>query len=148
MLKSTLFVCVAMTALAADNPWDKVCELKSGTEVRVYKRGGKPPVVAAMGDCADDRLIVVVKNEEIAIEKDEIDRLDYRPTKGSRSIKETKTVTTDSAQQTGVGPKPQGSASGPTTSTTSSYSIGSKPDFETLYRRPPPPPKKKGSEEK
>lgn len=138
MLKTALLVVSGLAALAADNPWDKVRELKTGTELRVYKKGGKPPLVATMGDSTDDRLIVVVKNEEVAIDKDDIDRIDYRPTKASRVTKETKTTITDTTQSTGVGPAPQGSRSGPSASTTTSYSVGSKPDFETLYRRPPP----------
>lgn len=149
MLKTTLLVLSALAAFAADNPWGKVCDQKSGTELRIYKRGGKPPLLANMGDCSEDHLIVIVKNAEVAIDKDDIDRIDYRPIKSSRVTKETKSVTTDSTEQTGVGPTPQGSRpTGPTTSTTSSYSVGSKPDFETLYRRPPPVPPQKPAQDK
>jgi len=138
MLKTTLLLLSALTALAADNTWDKVKDLKTGTELRIYKKG-KPPLIATMGDCTDDRLIVVVKNEEVGIDKQDIDRIDYRPLKTNRVT--TKTTTTDTTQTTGVGPSPQGSRPGPTSSTTTSYNVGSKPDFEMLYRRPPPPQK-------
>jgi len=136
----TLLVLSALTALAADNPWDKVRDVKTGTELRIFKKGGKPPILATMGDATDDRLIVVLKNEEIGIDKEDIDRIDYRPVKPTRVT--TKTSTTDTTQSTGVGPSPQGSRPGPTQSTTTSYNVGSKPDFEPLYRRQPPPAQK------
>ena len=76
-----------------------------------------------MGDLTDDNLIVLVKKTETAIPKDQIDRIEARPPAGSRVTKET--TTKDS-----VGP--DGS---PTSSMSTSYSVGGKPDFETVYRR-------------
>jgi hypothetical protein len=135
MFRLLLFVASALAGLAADNPWDKVRELKSGTELRIIKRGGKPPVLATMDEATADRLLVVVKNEQVAIDKDDIDRLDYRPVKTGRFTKETKTTTTDTTGQTPVGPTPRGTGGGPGTSTSTNFGISSKPDFETIYRR-------------
>jgi hypothetical protein len=88
-----------------------------------------------MDEANDERLIVVIKNEELAIQKDDIDRVDCRPATKSRVTKETRTTQTDSTQTTPVGPQPQGSRPGPATSTTTSFGGASKPDFETIYRR-------------
>jgi hypothetical protein len=138
---------IASVALfGADDPWAKVKELKTGTELRIFKKGSAQPLLATSDDVTEDKVIVVVKNEQSAIAKDDIDRIDYRPPqKGSRVTRETKTSTGagDIAKVTG-GPEERGPsrASVPGQSYGSSLSIGSKPPFETLYRRgmktPPP----------
>ena len=75
-----------------------------------------------MGDVTDENLIVIIKKTETAIPRDQIDRIDARPASGSRVTKET-------ATKDGVGPD------GSTTSSVSAgYSVGGKPDFETVYR--------------
>lgn len=136
MPRVLLFALATLTAFAADNPWDKVRELKTGTELRIYKKGARQPVLGTMDEANDERLIVVVKNEEMAIQKDDIDRIDFRPaTKSSRLTKETRTTQSDSTQTTSVGPQPQGSRPGPSSSTSTTFGSGSKPDFETIYRR-------------
>jgi len=38
----------AVTAFAADEPWTKVRDLKSGTELRIFKKGGMHPILAKM----------------------------------------------------------------------------------------------------
>jgi hypothetical protein len=131
----------AVTAFAADDPWTKVRDLKSGTELRIFKKGGLHPILAKMEEVNADSLIIVVKNEELAIPKDQIDRIDYRPLKtGSRVTKET----TEKVE----GPDAKTAAESPnnipsqTSSATTSYAIGQQPDFEIIYRRPPPEPKK------
>src|SRR5579863_6245112 len=95
MSKFFLLLLAAMTAFAADDPWAKVRDLKGGTELRIYKRGIPQPVLAKSADVTDDNLIVVVKNEQVAIPKDQIDRIDYRPKPGSRLTTETKSKPTD-----------------------------------------------------
>src|ERR1700676_3133069 len=98
-----------LTAFAADNTWDKVRDLKTGTELRVYKKGARQPLLCTMDEANEERIIVVVKNEELAIQKDDVDRLDYRPPGNStRLMKETHTTQSDSTQTTPVGPQPQG----------------------------------------
>ena len=140
MSKLFFFLLAAMTAFAADDPWAKVRDLKGGTELRIYKKGTAQPVLAKSDDVTDDNLIVVVKNEQVAIPKDQIDRIDYRPTKpGGRLTTETKSTPTE--PDTTPGPPGHGSRV-PGTSTSTNVGIGSKPDFELIYRRPTPPPKK------
>jgi hypothetical protein len=122
-------------ASIAEKPWDKVRELKSGTELRILKRGGNGPVLAVMDEATEDRLMVVVKNEQVAMDRADIDRIDARPVRGGGRV--TKSTTTESTNgPTSVGPQPMGShGGGPGSSTNSSFGVGSKPDFETVYRR-------------
>ncbi|MCX6632574.1 MAG: hypothetical protein NTW28_33635 [Candidatus Solibacter sp.] len=144
MRNLVLFLCSALVALAADDPWAKLKELKTGTELRVYKKGAAQPLLVKMDELTDDNLVAINKNEQTAIARDQIDRVDYRPSGKSRVMTETTTKVND-----GVGdpkavipsPRQQGNP-GPSTSTSSNVSIGSKPDFETIYRRPTGGPKK------
>jgi len=139
MSKLLLLVLAAFAAFAADDPWAKVKELKGGTELRIYKKGTAQPVLAKSDDVTEDNLVVVVKNEQIAIPKDMVDRIDYRPNKGSRVTTETKSKPTDPDST----PRPPGYGSNvPGNSTSTSVGIGSKPDFELIYKRPAAPPKK------
>jgi hypothetical protein len=127
------FAFATLTLFAADNPWDKVREIKTGTELRILKKGSRQPVLGIMDEANDERIVVVIKNEELAIQKDDIDRIDARPATKSRINKETRVTQSDSTQTPPVGP--QGSQAGPSTSTTTSYSGAAKPDFVTIYRR-------------
>ena len=71
-------------------------ELKSGTELRIYKKDAKQPLLVKMDEATDESLLVVLKNEQVSIPKDQIDRIDYRPTRtGGRVITENKTATVD-----------------------------------------------------
>ncbi len=142
MSRLALLLLAAAAAFAAGDSWSKVKELKSGTEIRVLKKGSMQPVLGKIDEANDENLIVVVKNEEIAIPKDQIDRLDYRPTSGSRFVKETKTKSDDDGppKEPPAGMGHQGVGTGSSSST--SVNIQGKPDFETLYRRPAPAPKK------
>jgi hypothetical protein len=125
-----LLLFAALAAFGVGDDWAKVKTLKTGAELRVYKKGSTLPVSAQMVDLTSDNLIVLVKKTETAIPKDQIDRIDARPPSGNHVTKETTT-------KDGIGP--DGS---PTSSVSTGYSIGGKPDFETVYRRPPATPKK------
>lgn len=124
-----LLLFAGLMAFAASD-WAKVKDLKTGAELRVYKKGSTQPLSAQMVDLTDDNLVVLVKKTETAIPRDQIDRIDARPLSGNRVTKET-------TEKDGV------DADGkPTSSVSTGYSMGSKPDFETVYRRSPAPPKK------
>ena len=135
----TLLV-AAITLVAADDPWAKVRELKSGTEIRIKKRGVAQPILAQMDEAMEDRIVVVIKNEQISITKEQIDRLDARPKGGSRIVRETKTTSSAPGNPSPLEQRIGGGPAGPSSSTSSSLNIGSKPDFETVYRRSPLPP--------
>jgi hypothetical protein len=131
---------LAAAAYAADDPWAKVKALKSGSELHVFKKGAAQPVTAKMDELTDENLLVLLKNEQVAIPKDQIERIDARPSASRTTIKnDSKTTDPD------LRPSPQGQGSRtPGTTSSTSVAIGNKPDFETVYRKPmaPPAPKK------
>jgi hypothetical protein len=141
MLRISFFLLAVAALFAADDPWSKVQALRSGTEVRVIKKGSTQALIGKFDEANADRLLLVIKNEQIAIPKDQVDRLDYRPT-GNRVSVTGKTVKEDPSTarepRAGMGHEPEGGA---TTSSTN-VNIGSKRDFEMLYRRPTGAPKK------
>ena len=50
-----VFLLVAAAAWAADDAWSKVKALKTGTELRVYKKGSTRPILAQMDELTDDQ---------------------------------------------------------------------------------------------
>jgi hypothetical protein len=118
-----------LVAFGSDDDWTKVRALKTGVELRVFKKGATQPVLAQMDELTDENLVVIVKKTQMAIPKDQIDRIDARAA-GGGAKKET--TTKQSVDADGK----------ETTSTSTGYGFGGKPDFETVYRRPPSAPKK------
>lgn len=131
-----------LPAFASDD-WNKVKDLPSGSDLKVYARGSAQPKLAKYADTTDSSLIVVVKNEQVAIPKGEIDRIEARPPAkkgGKRVVHETR-VDAPAKPSTDAGPHgptagPQRSVPGtPGYSTTTSISSGDKGEFSTIYRR-------------
>lgn len=136
MLRILLPFVLILAASAADDPWAKIRELKSGSELRVYKRGATQPLVAKLDQLTDDAVVVALRNEQTAIPKEEIDRIDYRPARTGGLLKqESRTKVDNSRDGERAGPKPNPGPSGPSTSTSSGVTFNPKPDFETVYRR-------------
>ena len=135
MLRIFLLLSCAIAAFAADDPWTKVKDLKSGTEIRIYKRGASAPVTGKIDEARDESLSMVIKNEQVTIGKDQIERLDYRPQAGSRMTTESKSKTENPDTRPSVGMNRGAAVPGASSST--NVSFGSKPDFQTIYRRPP-----------
>jgi hypothetical protein len=142
-LRILLVILPVLSLSAAGDPWDKVREVKSGTELRIFKKGGKPPVLATMDEANDERIVVVIKNEQTALPKDEIDRIDFRPPGGgkARVTKESK-IDNDAVNKDIRQAKPGDRPSGPSGSSGGGLSFGGKPDFQLLYRRQAGAPKK------
>lgn len=145
MLRIPILLLGTMLATGADDPWTKVRELKSGTELRIYKKEAKQPLLVKMDEATEESLLVVLKNEQVSIPKDQIDRIDYRPARTSgRFTTENKTTIADPDLSKMSAAGRPGDSHGPTSSSSSSVSVNSKPDFETIYRRAPklpaPPP--------
>ena len=134
-MRYILSVLAFASLLAATDPWAKVRDLKTGGEVRVYKTGVKQAVSGIFDEATEENLILVIKNEQKAIPKADIDRIDYRAKSGSKVTKETRTVTKE--PDTAAPRLPGMPAPGASTSTGSSVSFGGKGDFETVYRRLP-----------
>jgi hypothetical protein len=129
-MRAFVLLLLACLAGSAADDWAKVKALKTGSDLRVFKKGSPQPVSAQFGDLTDDNLIVIVKKTETAIPRDQIDRIDARPPSGTRITKETNSKQTVN---------PDGTISN---SSGAGLSMGSRPDFETVYHRVPPPPKK------
>ena len=136
-----LLMLAGLVAFGADDEWGKVKALKTGAEIRVFKKGSTQPVLAQMDELTDDNLIVIVKKTQTAIPRDQIDRIDARPTGGSRVTKETVTKENYPDSKAAADAGSAGPAL-PSTSTSTSVSVGGKPDFETVFRRPVGAPKK------
>ena len=135
------FLLAGLVAFSAEDEWAKVKALKTGAEIRVFKKGSMQPIMAQMDELSDDNLIVIVKKTQTAIPRDQIDRIDARPSSKRQITKETVTKETfpDAKSQAEAG---TAGPAEPGTSTTTGVSIGGKPDFETVYRRPIGAPKK------
>jgi len=142
MLRIALLLLAASAAYAAEDAWAKVRELKSGVELRIYEKGQKQPVLARLDEARENSLVVVVKNEQTAIDKEDIDRIDYRtPQTGSRVKPEFKTTTEGPERESRVSRLPQ-HPPGRYRTTSGGLSLHSGPPFETIYRREPTTPQK------
>jgi uncharacterized sporulation protein YeaH/YhbH (DUF444 family) len=138
MLRSLLILLAAFTLIAADDPWVAVQKLKSRSELRIYKKGSREPLIATFDEANNERILIVVKNEQMAIPKDDIDRVDARPpAKSDRKVTKESSVKTTDPDYT---PRPPGGAQVPGESYSTGLSVGSsgRPDFQTVYRRPSP----------
>jgi hypothetical protein len=142
MARIAVVLLAALTLLAADNPWTKVRQLPDRSDLRIYQKGQKNPLNAILADATEDRIVVVAKNRQLTIAKDDIDRIDARPApeKGKPAV--TKTQTSSDPDYTPQGHPDTGPAL-PTTSTSGGLSFGGdKGDFKTVYIRPPAASKK------
>jgi len=136
-----LFTAAAAALAAADDPWAKVRDIKTGADLRVFKTGAAAPLLANMAEATEENLIVIVKNQQLAIARNQIERIDHRPARsGSRFKTETKTTQEDPTTKPSR-PGYRGSPARPS-STSGTFGVASRPGFETIYRRPPPIPQK------
>jgi hypothetical protein len=81
----------------AADPWEKVKNLKTGSDLRIYKTGGGEPISAKSADVTARKLVVIIGNEETAINKADIERVDYQPPAGKPVKTKTYEATPDSA---------------------------------------------------
>ncbi|MBL8237129.1 MAG: hypothetical protein JNM66_06910 [Bryobacterales bacterium] len=134
-LRLLLFALIP-AAFAAEDGWSKVKALASGAELRITKTGSRAPILAKLDEANDERLIIATKTEQVAIPKEQIEKIEFRPAqKGSRVTRQTTTDNTPlekEAARPGPGPS---RTPGPSGSSSSSVSIGGKPDFEVLWIR-------------
>lgn len=146
--KVLLLLLTASAAFAAEDAWAKVRELKSGVELRIYRKGQKQPVLARLDEARQDSLVVVMKNEQTAIDKEDIERIDCRkPQTGSWLKPEIQTTThgPDRESPAPVLQKPSRTPQRTANRSRNTYgglTLGSRPDLETIYRRPETTPQK------
>jgi hypothetical protein len=146
MWKSVIILCAAAVAFGADDPWAKVKELKTGAELHVYKRGVVQPLVVKMDELTADNLVVVVKNTQTAIPRDQIERIDARPSGRTRQVTNTQNAEQNAAtdpRSTIPGPNQPPGAVHAASTTTASGVTWTKQDFETIYRKTAGSPPKK-----
>jgi hypothetical protein len=145
MWKTAILLCAAV-ALGADDPWAKVKQVKTGAELHVYKRGSVQPLNVKMDELTGENLVVVSKNTQMAIPRDQIERIDARPSGRTRTITNTQTVEQNAAsdpRSTIPGPNQPPGAVHAASTTAASGVTWTKQDFETIYRKTAGSPLKK-----
>jgi hypothetical protein len=139
MTKFAFILLAASRAFGADTSWPRVQEIKSDSELRIYKKGSAQPLIAIFDEANEERIVIVIKNEQMAILREDIDRIDAGPpSKTPRKLKGESKVKTNEPD---TSPHPESGVPVPTTSYSTGLNVtggGSKADFETIYRRPPP----------
>ena len=133
---------IVLPALAGDD-WDKVKDLPSGSDLKIYQRGSIQPKLAKYADMTESSLVVLVKNEQVAIAKEGIDRVEARPPakKGGKKVIQETRVDDPARPSTDVGPHGptaglQRDVPGPSGySSSTSVVYGDKGEFSTVYRR-------------
>jgi hypothetical protein len=138
MTRLALILLSVAAAFGADTSWPKVQELKSGSELRIFKKGSAQPLIAKFDEANDEHLVVIIKNEQTAILREDIDRIDARP--ASKSPRKLQGETKVRTNEPDTSPHPESGVPVPTTSYSTGLNVtgGGKGDFETIYRRPPP----------
>ena len=124
-------------AFGAEDAWTKVKELKSGSEVRILKVGSKEAVIGKFDEADEERLVLVVKNTQIAIAKGDVISLEARPMAASKVMTVTHMKNTDPAAELAKPkvPDPSSPATPALSSSSSTVSFGSKPGYELVYRK-------------
>ncbi len=133
MKRIVLLLLTAMVALAAEDSWLKVRELESGAELRIYRVNTKKPLPAKFDRASDESLIVITKNGQTSIPKEDIERLDCREAKPRRLVKDTRVdrkIAQKGAERT------SNTIPGTTTSVRTGLDILS-PGFQKIYERTP-----------
>lgn len=132
-----LLALAGILGFSAEDSWAKVRALESGSELRILKREAKQPLMATFDEATDERVVVVVKNEQVSIPKEDIQRIDARPKTGRPITRESKVTSSAPGNPSPTDQRPGGGPPGPSQSVSSGLSFGSKPNFETVYRRHP-----------
>jgi len=134
MKRLALLLLAAMAALAAEDSWVQVQELKSGTDLRIYRVNVKEPLLAKFDQASDESLIVIIKNGQVSIPKEQIDRLECRRAPPNRLVKETRTDRKIARKGAEIS---NNTIPGATTSVKTRLDIPWKSAFETIYNRTP-----------
>lgn len=121
-----------------EDAWQSVIALAAGTEIRVLRKDAlNKPVLGVFDEADGERLVLVVKNEQVAVPRAQIQQVDARPKAGSRVTRTSQSTQnmpmdrpTAANPAERVRPVPPNSSS----STSSGISIGSKPGFEVVYK--------------
>jgi hypothetical protein len=146
MWKTAILLCATAVAFGANDPWAKVKELKTGAELHVYKRGSVQPLNVKMDELTDENLVVINKSAQMAIPRDQIERIDARASGRTRTMTDTQTAEQNAAtdpRSAIPGPNQPPGAVHAATTTTASGVTWTKQEFETIYRKTAGSPPKK-----
>jgi len=136
MAARILLLFVATALFGAEDSWDKVRELKTGTELRITKKDGKAPLLATMDEADAERIVVVIKREQVAIPKAEIDRLEFRPAgRGQTRVTRESKMDNDALNKDVRQAKPGDRPAVPGGTSSGGLTFGGKPEFQMIYRR-------------
>jgi hypothetical protein len=134
MIRIALLLLAGLTLFGAENnSWLKVQQLPNRSELRIYRKGDKSPMNAILADASADAIVVVAKDKQLTVHKEEIDRLDARP-----PAKPSKPRVTTTSKQSDPDYTPQpgpGHIALPATSSSSISFGGDKREFRTVYTR-------------
>ena len=64
-----LLLLTGLVAFGAGDDWAKVKALKTGSELRVYKKGSTQPITAQMDELTDDNLVVIVSSLRLHLKR-------------------------------------------------------------------------------
>lgn len=135
MKLSALLFSSALLVFGADDAWKRVRDLRSGVEVKVLKVGEKNPINARFDEANDERLLLVVKNAQTSIAKEDVLKVEARKQESSVR-REQKTTNTDPNQQLSQPRVPNpGQRATPALQESSSGVTFSKPGFELIYEK-------------
>lgn len=132
MKRAILLLLTAAAAFGAEDPWMKVRELKSGVELRIYKLNEQAPILAQLDQAGEESLIVITKNAQLSIPKQDIERIDYREARSQRrgkGVRVERKVAAKNAEVT------NNTIPGATTSVATGIRLPFRAHFETIYRR-------------
>ena len=115
-----LLLLALTVAWSAEDPWQKAKELATGSDIRIYKLGSTKPISGKMAGVGEGKVQVIVKNDQIAIQQADIDRIDYHPPKGKPVKTESNVISTT------------GSGTNETSTTSTSWS---RDGWQTVYRK-------------
>lgn len=141
MVRTLLFLFAAIAAASGDeDPWTKVRKMESGSDVRVYRSGKKKPVEGKFEQASAESVVVLLKNAQVSIPREQVERVDWRPARngGGVAMETGRHVGTREAAATGRSKD----SNLPPRSTVTGIKIRPWVSYETIYRRAEAPPKK------
>ena len=106
-------------AWGAEASWQKVKDLKIGSDIRVFRKDATMPVSGKSGGVTDDKLIIMIKKHQVSIDKADIDHIDYHPSWKAEKTESHSVVT-------------EGTGTTETYSSGTSFSRGS---WQTVYQK-------------
>lgn len=134
MITTFLLLLAAAASSGGEDPWIKVRELNSGSELRIHTTGEKRPIAGKFDRLSEKSLIIVLKNGQMAIPKDQIERVDCRAQSSGGSVRMETERNIGTSEEAAMGRSKDSPL--PPRSTGSGIKIRPKAGFETVYRRP------------